>query len=170
MKHAYVINGDRIIMVPLEQEDIEPLRNLRNREKEWFLSNDFITKEQQKEWYERYLLQNDDIMFKIVFKEKSEIFCGAIAVYNIDIEKKVCEIGRTLVDKNLITEKRIGQEATKAVCKFSLVSLGIERIRAKILKSNRRSLKIHLNVGFYMVEDHDCDTYTVELTGQSLMM
>ena len=82
MKHAYVINGDRIIMVPLEQEDIEPLRNLRNREKEWFLSNDFITKEQQKEWYERYLLQNDDIMFKIVFKEKPEIFCGAIAFIN----------------------------------------------------------------------------------------
>lgn len=168
MEHTYVVDVDRITLEPLQINDIEALRNLRNQERKWFLNDGLIKEEQQKEWYKKYLLQNNDIMFKIIYKKKPNVFSGAIAVYNINFEKKICEIGRTLVDKNIVIEKGIGQEATKAVSLFALKQLEMETVRAHILKSNERSLKIHLRAGFYKIEDYNLDTYTVELTRQSI--
>src|SRR5699024_7626194 len=104
-QHKYEFSYERIILKPLGKEDIEDLRNLRNRMKDFFFTNEDITVEAQKKWYERYLKKENDIMFKAVKKEAPDIFIGTIAIYDIADDLSVAELGRTLVDKEKAPEK-----------------------------------------------------------------
>ena len=70
MKHDYKYLSHRVQLRPLEQEDIEPLRILRNQNRQYFLSQQEITKKEQEEWYRSYLTRMNDIMFKIAKNER----------------------------------------------------------------------------------------------------
>lgn len=168
MIHEYGIDLNRILLRPLTWEDIESLRILRNREKDFFLDNSEISEEQQKKWYGKYLLREDDIMFTIKQKSAPLIFCGAIALYGIDRAKGVCEIGRTLVDKERCPDKGIGLEATCGACRFAFEVLEIRKIQTQILKTNIRSMKLHQRAGFYVVDSSDERFCLVEITREVL--
>lgn len=168
MKHSHHFEYGRVILSPLMEEDIEELRDLRNKEKFSFLTRQEIDRESQRNWYNRYLQKEDDIMFKITHRDHPNEFIGAIAVYDINVMEKTAEVGRTVVDKSKNAEPGIGLEATKGICLFSFVVLGIERITAQILKSNERILKVDTRAGFYIVSDHDDDSYDIEMTRYSI--
>lgn len=89
MEHKYSFEYWGLILKPLLYTDIENLRVLRNKERQYFASQNIITCEEQIEWYQAYLAKSDDIMFKIVKKESPEKFIGAIALYNIDWKEYV---------------------------------------------------------------------------------
>lgn len=168
MQHSYEFSYKRIILKPLREEDIEMLRILRNKEKQYFLSTEDISPEQQRSWYSNYLNKNDDIMFKVVKKEEPDEFIGAIAVYAIDNKKKTAEVGRTVIDKKKAPEKGIGMDATKAVCKFAFDILNIKKIVAEVLKSNKRIIKVDTRAGFVIVGDKDEETYIIEMTPETI--
>lgn len=168
MKHIHHYEYGRIILSPLSEEDIEELRILRNRERKYFLTEVEITKQQQINWFESYLSKENDIMFKISHRNKPDEFIGAIAVYNIDFEKGIAEVGRTVIDKKKNDEAGLGMDATKAICLFSFTVLGIKNIVASILKNNIRILKVDTRAGFYIVGDQDEESYKIEMTRESL--
>ena len=168
MKHSHHFEYGRVILSPLMEEDIEELRVLRNKEKSSFLTKSDIDRESQINWYKRYLEKEDDIMFKISHRDKPEEFIGAIAVYDIDTEKRIAEVGRTVVDKEKNAQAGIGLEATKGICLFSFVVLGIDKRVAQILKSNERILKVDTRAGFYIVGDHDDSSYDIEMTKDTI--
>lgn len=168
MKHSHHFEYGRVILSPLMEEDIEELRVLRNKEKSSFLTRQDIDRESQIKWYHNYLQKEDDIMFKISHRDNPDEFIGAIAVYDIDTSKKTAEVGRTVVDKAKNAQAGIGLEATKGICLFSFVVLGIEKITAQILKTNERILKVDTRAGFYIVSDRDDDSYDIEMTRYSI--
>lgn len=169
MKHEFEFDFERIRLKPLEKEDIESLRLLRNQEKEYFATHQEITKENQEAWFESYLKKEDDIMFKIVKKDNPQEFIGAIALYDIDWKNKTSECGRTVVDKKKAPEKGIGMEATKAVCLFGFEVLKLERIIGEVLKSNERIIKVDQRAGFYIIGEQE-DMYNIEMTRDSICL
>lgn len=167
MKHNYEYAEGRVIIKPLEKEDIEDLRVLRNKARYCFLNTQIISSENQEIWYKSYLKNEKDYMFKIAKKEKPEAFIGAVAVYDIDSEKKCAEFGRLVIDKEKAPEKGLGYEAVKAVCKFAFCLLGLHKIRAVVLKENERALSVYTKVGFYVCEETDT-CYLIEITREQL--
>ncbi len=155
MEHKYSFEYWGLILKPLLYTDIENLRVLRNKERQYFASQNIITCEEQIEWYQAYLAKSDDIMFKIVKKESPEKFIGAIALYNIDWKEGICEFGRTLVNKELAPEKGVGLAATKAVCLFGFECLEMKKIRGEALKTNERILKVYARAGFSVVGENE---------------
>lgn len=156
MKHAYHTSWEGILLKPLTEEDALKMRILRNRNAQYFLNQDFITEEMQKQWYERYLQKESEIMFSIVFEEQPDLFLGAVGIYDIDMENKECEEGRFLVDHETTSEKGIGTRALTAVCRFARDELLMEITKAVVRKENGRSLAVHKKVGFEIVgEDED---------------
>ncbi len=168
MEHSHVYEFGDIILQPLYNTDIENLRVLRNKEKEYFTTQNEITREMQKEWYKKYLKKNDDIMFRIVKKADPERFIGAIALYDIDWQNKICEFGRIMVDKGLAPEKGIGLQAAKAVCLFGFEELKMEKIICVVLKTNARVIKVYDRAGFHIVGEND-NLYNMEITYSDLM-
>lgn len=169
MKHNYVFECLRVILKPLEKSDIEDLRILRNQEAQFFLNQNEISKEAQKKWYQNYLNKKDDIMFMVAKKEAPNDFIGAIAAYDIDWEKKECEVGRTVIDKVKAPEKGIGTDATKAVCAFCFEILKMKKIKGVVLKDNARILKVDERVGFKIIGDYDEKSFLLELTPDTLI-
>lgn len=167
MKHDYTFEFERIILKPLAIEDIEHLRILRNSQKQYFVSQYEIDSEAQKKWYNQYLDNPNDIMFKVIKKEKPDEFIGAIALYDIDWEKKTSECGRTVIDKKLAPEKGIGMEATKAVCLFGFDVLKLDKIVGEVLKSNERIIKVDTRAGFYIVGE-DENMFFIEMTRDTI--
>lgn len=168
MIHSHRYEYGRVILMPLERNDIEKLRILRNKEREYFLFKGEIDEEAQRKWYESYLENERDIMFRISHRDKPDEFIGAIAVYNIDYDSRVAEVGRTVVDKEKNNEPGIGLDATKGICLFAFTVLGIERIVASILKSNERILRTDTRAGFYISGICGDDSYSIEMTRTSL--
>lgn len=163
MKHEYRFEYGRIVLEPLEESDIEQLRVLRNSQKQFFISQDEIESEAQKQWYERYLNNSRDIMFRVVKKENQKEFIGAIALYDIDSKKRTAECGRTVIDKAKAPEKGIGMEATKAACLFGFEVLGLQKIVGEVLKTNERIIKVDLRAGFQIVGE-DENLFFIEMT------
>ena len=170
MKHNYIFEFGRVTLLPLEETDIEQLRVLRNKERQYFNSTKIITGEEQKNWYLTYLNRDDDIMFKVVRTGNEEEFIGAIAVYAINYKDATAEVGRTVIDKLKAPEKGIGMDATKAVCLFAFDVLKIKKIVATVLKNNERIIKVDTRAGFYVVGDADEESYAIEMTRDSLRL
>lgn len=168
MNHNYSFEFGRVTLLPLAEDDIEKLRILRNKERNFFNSKAEISPEGQRKWYESYLNKSNDIMFKVVKTGENSGFIGAIAVYDIDFENGIAEVGRTVIDKEKAPEKGIGMDATKAVCLFAFDVLKIKKIVASVLKSNERIIKVDTRAGFYIVGDLDEESYAIEMTRESL--
>ena len=141
-QHKFEFHFKRIILKPLEKDDIENLRVLRNKVSRFFLDNSIITAENQEKWYRHYLQKDNDFMFKVVKRDNPNIFVGAVAIYDIADDYSTAEVGRIMVDKNKAPEKGIGTEVTKAACFFAFDVLKIKELKSEVLKSNMRALEV----------------------------
>lgn len=168
MEHNYSYECLRVVLKPLTINDIEELRILRNKEAQFFLDTKQISKESQAKWFAKYLEKSNDIMFVVSKKDNPDVFIGVIAAYDIDFDNKVCEIGRTLIDKEKAPEKGIGTDATKAICSFCFNVLKMKRIIGVALKSNERILKVDSRVGFRIIGDYNENSYLMEMTQENL--
>ena len=150
MLHEFKKNYGDIILKPLEWKNIEELRNLRNKEenRKCFIYQKEITKEEQENWYKKYLEKEEDIMFSAFLKADEEYLIGFAALYDIDKNSKKCEFGRIIVDKNKVTKKGIGYQITKCLCDIGFQNLGLDMIYLEVFSDNIPALKTYLKAGF----------------------
>ena len=132
---------------PLLETDIEKLRVLRNKYSGFFINQGLVTAEQQREWFQRYLLKKDDIMFSISCP--SMTFAGAIALYDISYETLSAEFGRIVVDEG--APKYTGTYAIEALLNFSREKLKLHTIHCSVLKNNDRAITVYKRIGFQHV-------------------
>lgn len=163
MRHSYQLPYRRIFLRPLEQQDIEALRILRNKNRRYFHTSKYITPEQQRKWFAQYLTKENDIMFVIELLSDPGKFMGAIALYNINKKAKTAEFGRVLVDKTAVLGKGIGTEAVIAVCRIAFESLGLEKVTAEVLKNNHPASKTYANAGCTVIGEN-AKNYILEIT------
>ena len=149
MFHKFEGKYDKIILEPLKKEDIEDLRLLRNKKenRECFIYQKEISKEEQEKWFDKYLEKETDIMFVVSLKEDQRPI-GYVALYDINDEKKTCEFGRIIVDKTKVLEKGMGFQITKCCCDIGFEKLGMNMIYLEVFSDNIPALKTYLKVGF----------------------
>ena len=162
MLHELKKKFEDIVLKPLEQKNIEDLRNLRNKKenRKCFIYQKEITKEEQEKWYKKYLEKEEDLMFSAFLKENEENPVGFAALYDIDKNSKKCEFGRIIVDKSKVIKKGIGYQITKCLCDIGFQNLGLDMIYLEVFSDNIPALKTYLKVGFveknrYKKEDRE---------------
>jgi RimJ/RimL family protein N-acetyltransferase len=148
MNHNITDSWGRVVLSPLLRSDIEPLRLLRNRESKWFLKNEQIDSISQAKWYERYLRQTDDFMFRISLKNNTGTFIGAVAIYHVDSNNRSGEFGRLLIDHTIVAEKGLGVDATVCACKIGFEYFNLQTIKLEVLDNNKRAIKTYEKSGF----------------------
>lgn len=153
MKHCYELKSEKIILKPLEEKDIESLRVLRNQASKFFITQKYITKEQQKQWYKTYLYKQNDYMFKVVLCSNPNEFVGAVALYDVDKEKGTAEFGRIVVDNK--KAQGIGKDIVNAICKFGYEELGLVKIVCTVFKDNEKAVQIYKKIGFEVMKEKD---------------
>ena len=153
MIHQLTISGTHLLLLPLTEEYIEPLRLLRNRPENrvWFFDSTEITAEQQKKWFASQQQTEGDYMFAVCSKQDPTLFLGAVALYHHDPESRSFEIGRLLLDAKKVPFHGLGKELIAEACRLGFEKLGAKRLVAEVFSDNVRSLACCTENGFVIV-------------------
>ena len=78
MTHNFQNEFEDIVLKPLEQKNIEDLRNLRNKEenRKLFYISERNNKRRTGNWYKKYLEKKKNVMFSAFLKENEEYPVG----------------------------------------------------------------------------------------------
>lgn len=137
--------GTKINLRLITENDIEWLRQLRNRYAGDFFTKDQITPQQQRAWYQKYSENVNDKMFIIQLKDSTPV--GTIALYNINIADRSAELGRTV----LLAEHR-GQgymeEAIKILKVHAFENMRLWHIRLSVYLDNASAISLYHKCGF----------------------
>ena len=148
MQHDMSIKYGDIEVRPLSAEDCEPLRTLRNRNRQYFFSSAEISREQQENWFRNYLAKENDYVFSVFY---NNVWVGSASLYNISGAGG--EFGRIVVDGDRVSRKGLGSEAVRAVCKIGFEKLGLESIFLEVLSDNKRAIHAYEKAGFQFTEE-----------------
>lgn len=151
MKHNYRIEKDEIMIRPVEEKDIEMIRNWRNIDsiRMSFLSQTIISAPQQKLWFEKYCNNDSDIMFII---EYHNLPVGTVALYNIDYHEKRAEFGRLMIGEMSARGKKIGEKVTSFLCEYAMSHLQLDKIVLEVYEDNIHAKVAYEAVGFKTIK------------------
>lgn len=151
MLHDYKIEGDRLNLVSLQEQDIELIRNWRNKDeiRKWFMNDSIISKEAQKNWFAFYSSKEKDYVF--LLEEKTGKKIGMLAIYNFSNNGKMVEFGRFLIGEEFARGKHYGKEAVTLACKLAFEEFGVECVCLEVFEDNNAALRTYLSSGFKVV-------------------
>lgn len=142
-----------IKLQPLSEELIETLRQWRNENRKYFVSQEIITPEMQKKWYEKYRKNPDDTIYIVFYQGKP---VGALATI---IRGEDIEIGRFMLGRKEHARKGIIGEALELV----LAKFANKRIFLEVLKDNTIAVCFYRKHKFTIVgESESNNTYIME--------
>lgn len=149
MQHDCILESGNTLLRPLAEEDLEPLRLLRNRpeNRQAFFDGRLIEAESQKNWYRSYLEKNGDYMFAVCDRSSGEMI-GAVAIYGCSLQSSSAEFGRLLIDAEKAGGRGHGKTAAALACRFAREQLKIKNLRLSVFADNERAFALYRKIGF----------------------
>lgn len=144
-----MLEGDRIILTPLEREDLPLIVEWRNQPsvRRCFFDKSLISRSGQEEWFRRYLADPRRQIFIARLKEKGEPV-GIIGFYAIDMSHHNAEIGSTIVAGKAAQGQGYGTEMVKVMLEYGFRDLNLHRIYAYAIDHNQASVRVKQKCGF----------------------
>ena len=156
MKHNYSVQYDNLMLRPLEEHDIENLRNWRNDpETTKFLRPiSYITKEMQEKWFQSYLDNPSETAFAIVETEKLNRMIGSVSLY--DLTENSAEIGKFMIGDTEARGCGSGSKSIAAAVYIAFIQMGLKKVISSIHRENIPSYKSFAKIGFQKIGSHPC--------------
>ena len=140
-----MIKGDRVNLIPLREEDVEMIRQWRNKNKDHFYDANEISIDKQKAWYEKYRETSTDRMYVIILKNGEKI--GTMALFEINITDRTARLGRVL----LLEEYRgqgYAEEAVRLLSDYGFHTMKLFKIKTDTHIDNIDAIAIYARAGF----------------------
>ncbi len=141
------IKGKCIDLVPVKEDHLARIVELRNQEKSRYFLNQpqLLTFETQKEWYEKYAERNNDIYWCI--QNKNGIIVGTIRIY--DITEDSCNHGSFIIDESYAMGNPYALEAQIITLEFAFQELHVHKIINDNRIDNEKVSAISCKMGFH---------------------
>ncbi len=140
-----MVAGNQIELKPIDEGDLEQLRSWRNSYAEQFFTHDYITKQQQRIWYEHYQQNFTDNMFMIQLKDGTKI--GSIALYNINLSDRTANIGRILILEDY-QGKGFAEDAIRVVKRIAFENMKLYKLKLETFLDNAAAISLYHRCGF----------------------
>lgn len=152
MDHNYTGQYKNVTLLPLSEEHIESLRNWRNNSEntKFLRSIPFITPEMQENWYNSYLLNEDELCFVIYENQALNRVVGSLSLYNF--QGKQAEFGKILIGDMEAHGKSVGYHAILAVLKIAFDEMMLETVVLRVYDENIAAKHIYEKAGFQKVD------------------
>ncbi len=135
-----MIKGQRVNLRLINENDLDFLRASRNLYSSNFFTHDYISKQQQKAWYEKYKsIFGKDLMFVILNKEGNKI--GALSLYNIDAATRIADFGRMFI----VPEQQgsgYAKEAVQLAVDFAFNTLKLWKLKLSVFLDNSNAISL----------------------------
>jgi RimJ/RimL family protein N-acetyltransferase len=145
------IEGKRIRLRLIDAADIETTRYWRNKDhiRKWFVHDGIIQPEQQKAWFEKYQLVDNDFVYIVESRgAKRWEPIGQISIYNIDSEKHTAEYGRLIAGEDICAGKGFFYEASKLMIDYWHRHHDIRTVTLEVKSDNSRAIHLYEQLGF----------------------
>lgn len=141
-----ILESDRLLMKPIEEEDIYQLLDLRwDKDVMSLALHEPLSKKDQLEWYRG--LTKKDLILTVFWKEGDKrILIGTTGLFNINLRHQ-----RATWHMRLSLDyqgKGVGQEAGIMLFYYAFNTLNLQRIDADQFSENIASVKFARNLGF----------------------
>jgi diamine N-acetyltransferase len=147
MKAGFPPFGNSVVQLRLlEEQDLPHTLAWRNRDdaRIWFKNSDIVTPEQHQAWFAAYTQKEDDFVFIIESRRQS---FGQAAVYGIDHERGVAEVGRFLVAPDA-GGRGLMTLACAELVRFCAGTLKLNSLFLEVKAENQRAIRMYQRNGF----------------------
>ena len=136
----------KLTLTKLKQEHLEKVRLWRNSDHiaKYMISNDYISTEQQIEWFNK-IKDNKTQEYFIIEANNNPI--GLLSFVDIDSHNKTSSWGFYLGDTNYHS-KGIGSKIMSLGIEYAFNNLKLKKLNAQILSFNKKSIDLHIKYGF----------------------
>ena len=135
----------------ISKTDLKYLRNIRNKNNQFFLNSTQITNKQQRDWYESYLQkEKSGKEYMFILQDVSTNY-GTGAIYNINQKNKTAEIGRFIVDEEF-RGKGYGDILLKQIIELAFKKLALKKVYLEVLFDNKQAIGLYNRHKFATVE------------------
>lgn len=135
-----------IKLEPLQQEDLEMIRNWRNSKfvSDYMYTDQHISEEDQLKWFAK--IGNDESCeyWLITFKDKK---LGVAGIHDISPVLDSCYWTMYLGDTSL-RGAGIGKKVEFNILQYVLETRGLNKLRCEVFESNDKVIKMHEKFGF----------------------
>jgi RimJ/RimL family protein N-acetyltransferase len=146
-----VLETERILLKPIEPEDLSFLMNLRwDKEVSQNIIHDPISSQDQKNWYEK-ISKGNNLALSIFYKNSKDdtnpVIIGTIGLYDINHRHQRA----TLKSMRILPQyqgQNIGLEATNLLIDYGFNVLNLHKITCDLFEDNIARLKGLLKLGF----------------------
>lgn len=154
MDHHYSAQYENILLRPLEEKDIEHLRNWRNNKEQtkYLRPIPHITPEMQRNWFQKYRENPDEIVFAIVETRDLNRIIGSVAIY--EFGQTCAEVGKIQIGDPEAFGRGYGRIAMTMAVWVGIQKLGLEKLVASVHRENLSAHKSYMRMGFRIVGDH----------------
>ena len=136
MKHEFVSYYKNIRIRPLEEYDIESLRNWRNNptNTKFLTKISYITPEMQEKWFKDGLEKPNEYIFAIDEIKELNKLVGSFSLYNIVDEE--AEFGKFLIGEDRVHGKSIGLYTLTVALEIAFNKLKLKKVYLRVYKDN----------------------------------
>ena len=146
-----VLETERILLKPIEPEDLSFLMNLRwDKEVTQNIIHDPISSQDQRNWYEK-ISKGNNVVLSIFYKNSKDdtnpVIIGTIGLYDINYRHQRA----TLKSMRILPQyqgQNIGLEATNLLIDYGFNVLNLHKITCDLFEDNIARLKGLLKLGF----------------------
>ena len=141
-----VFLNDNTILRSSTEDDIEFLRKIKNKNKEFFFYNKTITKEEQMKWHSEFQQKKHDFLF-IVESGENKIGCIGSRLF-----QGYCDIYNVILGDENYKGTGIMKKSLFAVVAINRLLYSEMHNRVRVLKSNP-AIGWYSKIGFHKLED-----------------
>ena len=146
-----MLKGEKVYLVPIEREDLEPLRIWRNQPnfRKYFREYREISKEMQLKWYENKVLGDPStIMFAIRSNEDNSLL-GCCGLCYINWVHRNADLSLYIGYQNAyIDNLGYAKEACQLMFSYGFKELGLRKIWSEIYEFDESKFKLYSELGF----------------------
>ncbi|SMG53761.1 GNAT family N-acetyltransferase [Paenibacillus aquistagni] len=149
MDHSYRILSPRLLLRPLTEHDLEVIRTWPNHASTriWFHDYQPIDIDRAVNDYERYRLNERDMMFVAVWMEQ-ELAIGTASLSRIDLTMRTAELGKVYIGSPEAQGLSFGEEMVSALTAFGIGTLGLKQLELYVKVTNTRAIRVYMNCGY----------------------
>lgn len=140
----------RVYLRALEPDDYKASYQWRQDEEIWDMvigRRYYVSKEYERQWVERIVAsQSSEVRLAVCIKGE-DVYIGNIYLTEIDYFNKNAEFGKLIGDKRY-WRSGYATEATLLMLRHAFYELGLERVSAQQLQTNKASIRVNEKCGF----------------------